>query len=250
MTRTGRSFLGTGGGLRRRYDTCARSCGWILGAHDRIAPGHRVRPLRTRRPRLYGSEHSEPSRWRQSARIPFAGLRRSDPQVVAAARQNVILAGFMYPCKALKGRPAAEEGLDPRLLHCSSTVHAAGLCNRSDERPGNCFSTLTGISSAGVSSLRRPSQPKACRWERPTRPSARGAVRAAGERPGRACSSTRRVWSANGNQPDGFMPSPCGQALVVTTEFAEPSRRRCGQELAVPLRYLHQLRSTPLVHLP
>jgi hypothetical protein len=172
------------------------------------------------------------------------------PQVVAAARQNVVLAGFMYPCKALKGRPAAEEGLDPRLLHCSSTVHAAGLCNRSDERPGNCFSTLTGISSAGVSSLRRPSQPKACRWERPTRPSARGAVRAAGERPGRACSSTRRVWSANGNQPDGFMPSPCGQALVVTTEFAEPSRRRCGQELAVPLRYLHQLRSTPLVHLP
>jgi DNA-binding CsgD family transcriptional regulator len=41
----------------------------------------------------------------------------------------------------------------------------------------------------------------ACRWARPTHPSARGAVRAAGERPGRACSSTRRVWSANGNQP-------------------------------------------------
>ena len=49
---------------------------------------------------------------------------------------------------------------------------------------------------------------------------------------------------------DDFMPSPCGQALVVTTEFAEPSRRRCGHERAVPLRYLHQLRSTPLVHLP
>jgi hypothetical protein len=89
------------------------------------------------------------------------------------------------------------------------------------------------------------------RGRHPSNAYARGAVRGAGERPGRACSSTRRVLERK-REPttDGFMPSPFGQVFVIAADFSEPSRRRCWQERAVPLRYLHQLRSTPLVHLP
>src|SRR5208282_2213130 len=42
-----------------------------------------------------------------------------------------------------------------------------------------------------------------------------------------------------------FMPSPC----VKTTNVFVLSRRRCWQERAVPLRYLHRLRSTLLAYL-